>query len=485
MSNLSRFPPNKMSSIFFGLGKSLRNRVLIAISIMLVAATIVAVTVAVFNGRKAVDIEIEASMDFAEGYLRELVKRIDAENRLADLDYIVSREVQHLRHARVYIQDQGAPLKLLKPERTLEDDITPLDDTPDWFEDLMMPRGGNDHSRLILVPKGERALVLKGDPDDEIAEKWRELSALALVAAVSVLVLIGALYFVLGWILNPLVALARGLVALEVGERSQRLAIPKVDEVADIARKFNSLATSLDHAREENGELFRQIQSVQEDERREVARELHDEAGPCLFGITANAESIMNLTGVMKKEDCDQIRKRTEEILSITQRLKAMNRDLLKRLHPVSIGKVPLSSIVGDLIFDFERRHPELRVSASIPNFLRAYGEKIDLTVYRATQEALTNAIRHGHAKHVVVELQEVSDGREIKLRVSDDGTGLKPGTRLGFGLSAMRERVLSAGGSLAIEGHQPRGTTLTVRIPARLADAKAPAPSAEYRASA
>lgn len=446
-------------------GRPIRHQVLLAIALMLAIASAIAGTIAVMNGRKAVAIEVAASLDFAEGYLRELVRRIAAENRIGDLDYLVAREVQHLRHARVYIQDPGGKPKLLEPEQTLKDDETPLDNTPDWFEHLMSPPG-IEHSRLILIPKGERSLLLKGDPDDEIAEKWRELSALALVAIVALAALVATFYFLLGWILNPLVGLARGLVALEEGERSQRLEVSRVGEVADIARKFNSLAASLDQARAENGELYRQIQSVQETERREIARELHDEAGPCLFGITANAESVISLS--RKLNDTGDIRKRADEILTITTRLKAMNRDLLKRLHPVSMGKVSLGALIHDLVCDFERRHPEVTISTSVKPFEATYGERIDLTVYRSTQEALTNAIRHGDAHHVRVEINENNSerGPQISLRVADDGKGFGPGATIGFGLSAMRERVLAAGGSLAITAHEPSGTQIAIRIP-------------------
>jgi two-component system sensor histidine kinase UhpB len=341
----------------------------------------------------------------------------------------------------------------------------------------MMPAGGNDHSRIIPVPNGQRIVILKGDPDDEIAEKWNELSGLAVVALISIFVLVAAFYFVLGWILNPLAALARGLVALEAGERSQRLDIPRVEDVADISRKFNSLAASLDQTRAENGELYRQIQSVQEDERREIARELHDEAGPCLFGITASAESVKALAKKLAFEEGQPINKRIDEILSVAGRLKLMNRALLKRLHPVSIGKVPLAALIKDLIYDFERRHPEVTIVSKLSPLIRVYGDKIDLTVYRSAQEALTNAIRHGQATRITVELdEELPHGKSktdgsgvlISLRVSDDGVGMNPGVRAGFGLSAMRERVLSADGSLIIETAKPRGTTVSVKIPAR-----------------
>lgn len=466
---------------FAWFGRSIRHQVLLAISLMLLLATIAAGTIAVVNGRNAVNVEIKASIDFAEGLLRELVRRIAAENQLSNLDYLVSREVDHMRHARIYVQDGGTPPKLLRSSSSDDDGPSPLSETPDWFESLMMPAGGEDHTRVIRVPNGDRQIILKGDPDDEIAEKWQQLSSLAIVASISMLLLVGAFYFVLGWILTPLQALARGLVALEAGENARRLEIPRVVEIADISRKFNSLAASLDQTRAENGELYKQIQSVQEDERREIARELHDEAGPCLFGITASAESINRISAKLDDESARRITTRTDEILSIADRLKAMNRALLKRLHPVSIGKVPLPALIKDLINDFDRRHTDVRIISEIGPFARAYAEKIELTVYRATQEALTNAVRHAQADNILIELREETSRRGTReqepgilicLRVSDDGVGFKPGAAAGFGLSAMRERVLSAGGTLAVEARDPRGTSISIRIPAQPSDA-------------
>lgn len=474
-------------------GRSIRQQVLLAISAMLLLATVLMGTTAVLNGRQSVNVEIEASMDTAEGYLRELVRRIAAENRLANLDDLVAREIQHLRHARVYVQDQGQPMRLLRAPETVSDIEDADDRTPDWFEQVMMPKGGNDHTRVINIEPNGRSLILKGDPDDEIAEKWEQLSAFGTVALIAIALIMAAFYFVLGRILNPLTALAKGLVALEAGERSQRLDIPRVSEVADIAMKFNSLAVSLDQARAENGELYRQIQSVQEDERREIARELHDEAGPCLFGITANAESILSLTNSLEMKSGEPIRKRTDEILSIASRLKAMNRALLKRLHPVSVGKVPLSALIQDLVYDFERRHPDVRIRFSVAPFLRPYGERIDLTVYRSAQEALTNAIRHGEASHIVIDLREEVDGDTsrggehavIALSISDDGIGLKPDAKAGFGLSAMKERVLASGGSLVIAGHDPHGTSISIKIPLWQSDLYSDAANGFTRASA
>src|SRR6478752_4969580 len=125
-----------------------------------------------------------------------------------------------------------------------------------------------------------------------------------------------------------------GMARLENGHYSTRLPTPKVKELALITNRFNTLAGALDVAREENSGLYRQLISVQEEERREIANELHDEAGPCLFGITANASSIQMLANQRPDGRTAEITRRVGEILSITERLKLMNRALLKKLRP-------------------------------------------------------------------------------------------------------------------------------------------------------
>ena len=107
-------------------------------------------------------------------------------------------------------------------------------------------------------------------------------------------------------------------------------------ELAVITNRFNTLARRLGTARDENSRLYRQLITLQEEERREIANDLHDEAGACLFGITANASSIRTIAGQLPKARALEISRRVGEILSITDRLKAMNRALLR-----SCGRVP------------------------------------------------------------------------------------------------------------------------------------------------
>jgi two-component system sensor histidine kinase UhpB len=159
----------------------------------------------------------------------------------------------------------------------------------------------------------------------------------------------------------------------------------------------------------------------------------------------------------------------------ITERLKMMNRVLLKKLRPVALGRVGLAALVEDLIAELQRRYPEVTISHSIRTRGATYGEAIDLAIYRSIQEGVTNAIRHGKADTVRVELYErrrVRRGEDaaasptLQLIIQDDGRGILPETKLGFGLTVMRERINALGGSCAIQSVPSQGATLRAVIP-------------------
>jgi two-component system, NarL family, sensor histidine kinase UhpB len=289
---------------------------------------------------------------------------------------------------------------------------------------------------------------------------------------------------VLGRVLDPLAHLSKGMLNLEDGHYATRLAPPKVKELALITERFNTLAGALDTARYENSRLYRQLITVQEEERREIANELHDEAGPCLFGITANASSIQNLADQRPGGPTAEISRRVGEILSITERLKLLNRALLKRLRPGPLGRVKLAELLDELIAGFQRRHPDTHVSISFGKLAYSYGEAIDLTLYRCIQEGITNAIRHGKAGSLAIDLVEEASPRRnggkrprprLSLSLSDDGKGIAPATPNGFGLTTMTERVRSLGGTCVIESAPAKGTIIHVEIPVERASAAVP----------
>jgi two-component system sensor histidine kinase UhpB len=152
-----------------------------------------------------------------------------------------------------------------------------------------------------------------------------------------------------------------------------------------------------------------------------------------------------------------------------------MNRALLKKLRPGSHGRVGLAELINELVAGFEGRHPDSHIVYSAGRLAKSYGEPIDLTLYRCVQESITNAIRHGAAGNIAIDLVEESGHRRngakrqhsvLRLTVVDDGKGIDPSTPRGFGLTTMTERVKSLGGTCAIESTLGKGTTIRIEIP-------------------
>ena len=193
----------------------------------------------------------------------------------------------------------------------------------------------------------------------------------------------------------PRVHLSKGILSLEDGHYSTRLKLPKVREFAVITERFNMLAGALDTRAKRTAASIANSSPSKE---KSAARlpELHDEAGPCLFGITANASSIQNLAEQRPDGRSAEITRRVGEILSITERVKLLNRALLKKLRPGPLGRVKLTELLDELVVGFPAtpsRHAYRRLVGKLAD---SYGEAMDLTLYRCIQEGIANAITAG-----------------------------------------------------------------------------------------
>ncbi len=366
------------------------------------------------------------------------MKDLATQNRLGDLQQELPLELKHLRHVRIMFMDTMGQLTIVSSQ---PDSAARSTEAPRWFAALVRPELVGRAVRVVAIGHANPVIII-GEPSDEIAEAWRDFSSLAIVWLTLNALILLILYVVLGRLLNPLAHLSKGLLSLEKGHYATRVTLPKVKELAVLAERFNTLANALGTARDENSRLYRQLISVQEEERREIANELHDEAGPCLFGITANASSIQTLANQRPDGRTAEITRRVGEILSITERLKVMNRALLKKLRPGPLGRVKLSALLDELIAGFQRRHPDTHIMVNFGKLADSYGESIDLTLYRCIQEGITNAIRHGKAGNLAVDLFEEPSARrsvgkkvagKLSLTLSDDGKGIAPSTPKGF----------------------------------------------------
>ena len=506
-------------------GRSVRTQILLVfIALNLVAASI-AGGVIIFKAGASTRIEIAASMRLAELMANEAVQLIQHGIPAEQFLLALPGQLRFLRHVRIGVRDAGGqPVSDQAAERTepLREDSRAA--APAWFAMLIGPPVER-HEVAVVVGGGTIGTVeIVSEPRDEIAEVWENTIALAAVAAVTMLVIVGILYLVLGRVLDPLTALGTGLQGLERRDYKVRLVRPKVLEFAAIVDRFNALAGALDDVRAENLALNRRVITAQDDERRRTALELHDEVGPSLFGLKANVASIAKAAPGLPEAAAATVAERVRDLAAIIDHLQGINRGMLNRLRPMALGHVPLGDIIAELVRDRARAHPHIVFTHDVETLDRSYDDTVDLTLYRCVQESLTNAIRHANAKAIEVKVaaapsprlggegrgegaspqaqtrgerpssqpspptevgftrlrqlkndrnrqQPISIGGEgagrcLELTVRDDGLGFATGQAPGFGLRGMQERVQALGGEFAIEAGNGCGTCVRIVIP-------------------
>jgi signal transduction histidine kinase len=223
--------------------------------------------------------------------------------------------------------------------------------------------------------------------------------------------------------------------------------------------------------------LLKRLISAEDDERRRIARELHDETGQSLTALMVGLRAIGDLAVTI---DVRSVAHRLEGLAA--QTVDNVGR-LARGLHPSVLDDLGLAVAARRYVDDYARSFGTALDFASDSLDPHEVPPLVATTVYRILQEALTNVARHARAKEVVVGLKR--DGSTLELLVQDDGVGFDAGRALtdasGLGLHGMRERVALLGGSVEIDSRPGHGTMVRARIPAGITAPHAP-PQTESR---
>ena len=227
------------------------------------------------------------------------------------------------------------------------------------------------------------------------------------------------------------------------------------------ARLLALLRASLAQRQRELTELSARLMAVQEEERRRLSRELHDEFGQALTAVNA----YLWLIERQPPGDVALLKARTAEARHVVATTLGAMRELSQLLRPSVLDTLGLAASLDTLLRHFRDRHgiKTSLTSDGVPDRLPV---DIETALYRITQEALTNVARHAKASHVRVVL--AATGHDVRLEIEDDGVGLPPrnGTdgETGIGLVGIRERVRGLGGQMTIVSRG--GVRLTARVP-------------------
>ncbi|MDP1771580.1 MAG: histidine kinase, partial [Methylobacter sp.] len=270
--------------------------------------------------------------------------------------------------------------------------------------------------------------------------------------------------------LHPAQVIVAGLEKMEKGELSFRLPTFELDEWQRTGKAINQLAASLEQLLSERKKLALKLMNIQEEERRYLARELHDEFGQCLAAINAVAASISQTAAY----ECPELVPEGKNISRIVHHMMESLRGLLLRLRPSDIDELGLTASLKSLVAGWNassggKTHYNLAVHGDLDRL----PEPIPVTIFRIVQECLTNVSKHSAATNAKVTLRTVSENSSIttiELIIEDDGKANKLPfeDNPGIGLLGIRERVAALGGRLTLKTGNPSGLAVHVWLPAQ-----------------
>lgn len=439
---------------------SLRARLLALLGAVLAAGVAAGVGLLMLHAAARVRAESDSTArlarEFAGAALAGLAESPDPVGALRAL----IADVEQLRHIEIYMDGQGSPDEGAPGAGTREGRRAPR-----WFAALVAAPPSMTRIRLDSRTRPHESrlqgeLVLAADAGDEIDEIWDEAAMLALGAAALALAGFAVVSLVMARALAPIATLSAALESLRRGDRSVRVAVTGAPEFVAIGERVDALAQTLERLDEENRSLVERIIHVQDEERRDIARDLHDEIGPFLFAIRAGLGALARRLDGAPRDDCRRI---DGQIGALQQ----VNRRILERLRPATLDETGLGGALEALARGWRDLHPEVAIRLRFAATHAPIDEQIALAAYRIVQEGLTNVFRHSGAAQVDVEIEAIGVGerRELRVCVRDDGAGLA-GAPEGIGLRGMGERVAALGGRLRLDSATPRGLLLEARLP-------------------
>lgn len=392
--------------------------------------------------------------------LHELVKDTQASNDDVKYAFVVSNDGELLAHSF----PGGFPVDLLTanvPNLPAKYNIAELATEEGTIRDIAVPIFDG---RLGVVHVGLGDASLRAI----LSDTTRQLLLDTLLAILIGLVLT---IYLTTRITRPIRELSRVTGAITAGDFTQRAYVKSNDEMGKLASAFNSMAdylhslmTELKQKEEARTHLLQKVIVAQEEERKRIARELHDETGQTLTSLMMGLKSLADNCPSAGQE-C-----RVEDMRAVVKETLGEIHRLAVELRPSILDDMGLIPALEKYAADFRAAHGldvDLHVSwgldARVPH-------EVEVTVYRIVQEALNNIAKYAKAENVSVIITRDSKGLEAI--VEDDGKGfnvdeiMKDTGSNKLGLHGMRERASLVGGTFAIESSEGHGTTIYVRIP-------------------
>jgi two-component system sensor histidine kinase UhpB len=401
--------------------------------------------------------------EFVETTIESLQGTTDPEQHLK----ILLGGLKELRHVRIYRAEDGLPAQAQADQADSE--------APSWLADMGAPIpdleipvvvNGQSFGKLVVAPRA----------DHEAEEIWESIVTFSAVGAGLGIATLLLMSITIAHLLRPIRNVGEALMALDAGHYD--VAVPErgPPEISDICRKLNRFAGTLKQTISENRRLAERVITVQDEERKELARDLHDELGPYLFAIKA-AATVIDTEVKRSGGDQEKLSEANATLFASLEAIQRVNRRVLSKLRPLGLDEFGIGAKLASLVALLRQSHSNLAINLIVADDLPVCDETTNLTIYRLVQEGLTNALKHSNAQTIDVIVEPVEaehvpvpirkDGQAIvRVTVADDGSGLPTHLRPGYGIAGMSERVWATGGELKLSNREAGGTSLEAWIP-------------------
>jgi two-component system, NarL family, sensor histidine kinase UhpB len=447
---------------------SLRGRLNTLLALIMVLGLVINIARLLLEAAPRVVAEDQSVIRLARGFVETLVSGLnEAPDPEATLERIVEG-LKQLRHVSITRDPAPGSASVAPASPVISGEPKQV---PDWFVALIHPEQTTVGVPIVVNGRSLGSLVITSHPTDEIAEIWDGIVDQIEIGSAIAAALFLITMTVVGRALGPIESLADAMTGIEAGHYDTRVRPSGSPEMATICSKLNHLASVLGTAVEDKRQLAERVVSLQDVERKEIARELHDEFGPYLFALRAHTSSLTRLADT-PQPDLEALRRHIGAMSDQVNALQQFNRRVLERLRPIGLAELGLTDALAALMRLWRETHPGVVIETSISPSLGARGETAELTIYRIIQEALTNVFRHARATHVDVTIEPAASfpaatgGTEaIMVSVRDNGAGLPADHKQGFGMLGMRERVLALGGTMTVASTN-QGVTVEATVP-------------------
>jgi len=439
---------------------NLKLRLNLIITTLLLLIIILGTGITIQNARKNIQAEIASTSMLGLHMLDAEIAGLNGREHANTKDGSIFnlKNLENIRHLKIDFFNVAG--KLSDSNRVQSNTTDPL--PPDWFIHAMEPVTDKipiTKRPVFIADQLIGELVITPDISYEIAEEWNETKGILVLLGIFFVMVNIVVYFAVSIALRPIDNILIALTDLESGNFASRLPKFTLPELSSISDKFNIMAETLQSSIESNHDLTQQLIRLQEDERKNLAQELHDEIGQHLTAIHMDASAIKSAKNI------DSAQESATAIDAVVRRMMEIVHTMLHRLRPSDLDELGLNTALRELVSVWLERNPNILMDLHISGGFIDLDDALLISIYRIIQEGLTNISRYANANRVTISIEQ--HHRQINITIYDDGNGFDPSKKIrGFGLAGMKERVEGLDGKFELQTAITKGVTIMIKLP-------------------